>query len=67
MGEHTRVHDGIVGIIVLGGTLLGYWVSPYWYWIPGVIGALMIQSAFTGFCPVYYSLSKLLRAEAKLA
>ena len=67
MGEHTRVHDGIVGSIVLVGTLLGYSVSPYSYWVPAVIGALMIQSAFTGSCPVYFSLSKLLRAEAKPA
>ncbi len=67
MGEHTRLHDGLVGSLILLGTLLGYLVSPYWYWVPGAVGALMVQSAFTGFCPVYFTLSKLRRAEAKAA
>lgn len=59
MGENTNVHDGIVGALILLGTLLGYFVHPYWYWVPGVVGGLMVQSAFTGFCPVYFTLSKL--------
>jgi len=25
----------------------------------GIAGALMLQSAFTGFCPVYYTLARL--------
>jgi hypothetical protein len=59
MGDNTRTHDGIVGALILLGTLLGAFVHPYFYWIPGVVGALMVQSAFTGFCPVYFTLSKL--------
>jgi len=59
MGENTAVHDGIVGLLILAGTLMGHFVHPYWYWVPGVVGALMVQSAFTGFCPVYFTLSKL--------
>ena len=59
MGDNTRLHDGIVGSLILAGTLLGQFVHPYWYWIAGVVGALMVQSAFTGFCPVYFTLSKL--------
>ena len=59
MGENTRMHDGIAGAVVLLGTLLGYLLSPYWLLVPGVIGALMLQSAFSGFCPVYFTLAKL--------
>ncbi len=59
MGENTRLHDGIAGALILAGTLLGALVHPYWYWVPGIVGALMLQSAVTGFCPVYYTLSKL--------
>jgi hypothetical protein len=59
MGENTRMHDGIAGALVLLGTLLGYFINPYWLLLPGVIGALMVQSAFSGFCPVYFTLGKL--------
>ncbi len=59
MGENTRMHDGIAGALILIGTILGYAASPYWLLIPGVVGALMLQSAFSGFCPVYFTLGKL--------
>lgn len=59
MGENTRLHDGIAGAFILIGTLLGYFIDPYWLLVPGVISALMLQSAFSGFCPVYFTLGKL--------
>jgi len=59
MGDNTRMHDGIAGALILVGTLLGYFVNPYWLAVPGVISALMLQSAFSGFCPVYFTLGKL--------
>ena len=54
-----KIHDGIVGLLVTGGVALSYWVSTVWLVIPGVVGLLLIQSAFSGFCPVYYTLDKL--------
>ena len=59
MNKKRRVHDGIVGTVIAAGVGLGIWVNPVWFWLPGVIGVLMIQSSFTGFCPVYYTLDKL--------
>ena len=59
MGENTRIHDAIVGVLVLAGTLLGFYVNMLWLWVPGIVGALLIQSAITGFCPVYYTLDKI--------
>ncbi len=59
MHKKRRVHDGIVGAVIALGVALAYWVSPAWLLLPGVIGVLMIQSGFTGFCPVYYTLDKL--------
>jgi hypothetical protein len=57
--ENTRkIHDGIVGVVIVIGVALGFYVNPSWFWLPGIIGALMIQSAFTGFCPVYFLLGK---------
>lgn len=51
-----RLHDGIVGTFLVIGTALGYGVNEMWFLLPGIIGALMITSAFTGFCGVYYLL-----------
>lgn len=59
MNRKRRMHDGIVGLLVTFGTALGYWVTPVWLLVPGVVGLLLIQSWFTGFCPVYFTLDKL--------
>jgi len=59
MGENTRMHDGIAGALVLVGSLLALFVNAAWAWLPAATGALMLQSAFTGFCPVYFTLGKL--------
>lgn len=63
MSDKRRIHDGIVGVIITAGVALGHWVSPLWLILPGVIGLTLIQSWFTGFCPVYYTLDKLDRTE----
>ena len=39
------------GIMVLLSVALTAWVSPLFVWFTVVIGANLIQSAFTGFCP----------------
>ena len=59
MGENTRLHDGIAGALILLGTLLGYFSNTLRLLLPAIIGALMLQSAFSGFCPVYSTLGKL--------
>jgi hypothetical protein len=54
-----RIHDAIVGAVIAVGVALGYWVSPTWLLLPGIIGLLMVQSGITGFCPVYFTLDRL--------
>lgn len=39
------------GFLVLLSLGLGYFVSAYWYWLTMFVGANLLQSAFTGFCP----------------
>ena len=45
-------------VLVFGGTLvllslgLSQIHSVYWLWLTAFVGANMIQSAFTGFCPL---------------
>lgn len=63
METRRRLHDGIVGLVITLGVALGYWVAPGWLLLPGVVGLLMVQSYFTGFCPVYYTLDRLKLAE----
>lgn len=59
MTEKTRrIHDGIVGALLAVGVGLGFNVSPAYFLIPGLVGVLMIVSAFTGFCPVYFALGR---------
>ena len=48
-----RIHDGIVGALIVVETILGFQAGAVWFWLPGLVGVLMIVSAFTGFCPVY--------------
>lgn len=59
----TRVHDGIIGSMVLSGTLLGLSQGPVWLYATAALGALMISSTFTGFCPVYFVLDRIMTDE----
>ena len=40
---------GVVILISLGLSLIH---SSYWLWLTAFVGANMLQSAFTGFCPL---------------
>ena len=39
------------GIMVLHSVALTYWVSPWFVLLTLFVGANLLQSAFTGFCP----------------
>lgn len=39
------------GLMVLASVALTVWVSPLFVWLTVFIGANLLQSAFTGFCP----------------
>ena len=54
-----KIHDGIAGAVIAAGVALGYYVDPMWLLLPGILGLVLLQSAFTGFCPVYYTLDKI--------
>ena len=62
MKTKIKIHDGIVGAVILASVVLGMAVNPQWLYVAGVIGALMVSSAFTGFCPVYFVLNKVMPA-----
>ena len=41
----------VAGCILLLSLLLTAWVHPGFVWLSVFVGANLIQSAFTGFCP----------------
>jgi hypothetical protein len=47
-----RIVLAVAGAMVLLSLLLGHFVSPYWYWFTAFVGANLLQSAFTGTCPL---------------
>ncbi|HWI67096.1 MAG TPA: DUF2892 domain-containing protein [Nitrospiraceae bacterium] len=49
----------IAGVFVLVGVVLGAMVHPYWNYFSAFVAANLIQSAFTGWCPMMALLRKL--------
>lgn len=49
----------IAGTFVLLSLALGYLTSPWWHLFTAFVGANLLQSAFTGFCPMETFLKKL--------
>lgn len=39
------------GVVILVSLLLAWQFSPMWLWLTAFVGANLIQSSFTGFCP----------------
>ena len=61
-GLELKVHDGIIGAVILLSAVAGSMLNPLWFSLAGVIGAVMISSAFTGFCPLHFVLGKMILA-----
>ncbi len=49
----------IAGAFVLLSVLLGAMVHPYWNYFAAFVAVNLIQSAFTGWCPMMALLRKL--------
>jgi len=56
---------GVAGMFVLISVALGYWVSPWWFLFTAFVGTNLLQSAFTGTCPMFAFLKKLGLPESK--
>lgn len=54
-----RAVFAFAGTVVLLGVALGYFVSPWWLLLPAFVGANLLQSAFSGFCPLARILARL--------
>ena len=49
----------IAGTFILLSLSLGYLINPYWLLFTGFVGLNLLQSAFTGWCPMETLLGKL--------
>lgn len=46
-----RAVMAFAGLVNLVGTLLAWFVSPYWLLLTAFVGLNLIQASVTGFCP----------------
>ena len=53
-----RTLRGIAGAFLLISLLLAHYLSPNWLWFSAFIGANLLQSAFTNWCPMMTILNK---------
>ncbi len=54
-----RLVNAMAGAFVLVSLLLSQLHSPYWLWFTAFVGANLLQSSFTGFCPAAALFKKL--------
>ncbi|MER2605342.1 MAG: DUF2892 domain-containing protein [Siculibacillus sp.] len=53
-----RVVFAFAGVVILLSLALGHWVHAYWLFLTAFVGLNLLQSAFTGFCPLATILKK---------
>lgn len=56
-----RIVLAFAGTVILVTLALSHYHSPYWLWVTAFVGANLLQSSFTGFCP----LANILKAMGK--
>lgn len=54
-----RIVLAVAGLMVLVSTLLAVYHNVNWLWLTGFVGLNLLQSAFTGFCPLAVILKKM--------
>ncbi len=54
-----RAIFAFAGVMILVSVALAHYVSPWWLLLTVFVGANLLQSAFTGFCPAAIIFRKL--------
>lgn len=47
-----RIIRRFAGTFILLSLALGWWVNPAWFLFTAFVGANLLQSSFTSFCPL---------------
>ncbi len=50
---------GFAGTMILVSLLLAHFVNANWLWFTAFVGANLLQSSFTGFCPLALVLKRI--------
>ena len=53
-----RIVMAFAGVVILASVLLSVYHNVNWLWLTGFVGFNLLQSAFTGFCPLALILKK---------
>lgn len=53
-----RIIRRFAGSFVIASLALGWWVSPAWFLFTAFVGANLLQSSFTSFCPLERCLAR---------
>ena len=54
-----RIVLAFAGIAILLSLALAHYLNPNWMWFTAFVGFNLLQSAFTGFCPLAVILKKM--------
>ena len=54
-----RIVLAFAGVAILLSLALSHYLNPNWMWFTAFVGANLLQSAFTGFCPLAVMLKKM--------
>jgi hypothetical protein len=50
--KNEQIIRAVAGSVVLTGVLLTYFVNSNWLWLCAFVGANLLQSSFTKWCPL---------------
>ena len=54
VGGFDRIVRIIIGLALI--SLLYFYGQTLWMWVAAAVGAVLVGTAFTGFCPIYAAL-----------
>ncbi|KAA0687770.1 YgaP family membrane protein [Azospirillum brasilense] len=54
-----RIVMAFAGIVILLSLALSQIYGPNWLWLTALVGANLLQAAFTGFCPLAIVLKRI--------
>ena len=54
-----RIVMAFAGTVILASVLLSIYHNVNWLWLTGFVGLNLLQSSFTGFCPLATILRKM--------
>jgi hypothetical protein len=63
MTKKIKIHDGIIAVLLLASSALTYFVDGRFVALVALTALIMLSSTVTGFCPVHFTVGKLVKDE----